>query len=365
MRVALAHMYTFRFLRGIERYVVNMANALARQGAEAVVVTGRTEAPRTADRLDPRVSVHAVPHYRWHKVTFVPGFLADFLGERYDALSLMLARGEGWAAAIADRIRPLGFNIVFHFPGEGHEKQYRAFARLGLARRARHLIAVSHYVARDVERWFGRRATVIPNGVDADKFRYDGAVRRTVREELGLADDDWLVITVGSIEGRKGTQHLIAAMPRLLARARGRRVLYAHVGDGAPEQRAAFEAHVRRAGIEPYVRLLGFKEAPERYYSAADAFVMLSHHEAFGIVAIEALATGLPVVVSEGSAFPEIVPPGVGRLVPPDDPDRVADALGAVLAAGRPGEAARRPTISRFAWDAVAARYLDTVREAS
>ncbi len=358
-------MYTFRILRGIERYVVNMANALARRGTDVVVVTGRTDAPRSADLLDPRVSVHPVPHYRWHKVTFVPGFLADFLGERYDALSLMLARGEGWAAAIADRIRCLRFNIVFHFPGEGHEKQFRAFARLGLARRARHLIAVSEYVARDVERWFGRRAVVIPNGVDADKFRYDDAVRRAVRADLGLTDDDWLVITVGSIEGRKGTEHVIAALPRLVARANGRRVLYAHVGDGSREQRAAFAACVRAAGVEAHARLLGFKEAPERYYSAADAFAMLSRHEAFGIVAIEALATGLPVVVSEGSAFPEIVPPGVGRLVPPEDADRVADALGAVLAAGRPGEAARRPTVGRFAWDVVAARYLDAVRDGS
>ncbi len=354
-------MYTFRILRGIERYVVNMANALARRGAEVVVVTGRTDTRRSADLLDPRVAVHPVPHYDWHKVTFVPGFLADFLGNRYDALSLMLARGEGWAAAVTDRIRSLRFNIVFHFPGEGHERQYRAFAQLGLARRARHLIAVSEYVARDVERWFGRPAVVIPNGVDAEKFRYDQVVRQAVRADLGLGEDDWLVITVGSIEGRKGTQHVVAALPRLIGRAGGRRVLYAHVGDGSPEQRAAFEAAARAAGVEAHVRLLGFQSAPERFYSAADAFAMLSRHEAFGIVAIEALATGLPVVVSDGSAFPEIVPAGAGRLVPPEDADRVADALGGVLAGGRPGEAARRPTVNRFAWDAVAAQYLATV----
>jgi glycosyltransferase involved in cell wall biosynthesis len=358
MKVALAHMYTFRYLRGIERYVVSLANALARRDAEVVLVTGRAEAPRAADLLDARVAVHPVAHWDWHKVSFFPGFLADFLAHRYDALSLMLARGEGWAAAVADRIRRLRFNIVFHFPGQGHERQYDTFARLGLARRATHLIAVSEYVARDVERWFGRKVIVIPNGVDPVKFRFDPEARRAARAELGLSEGDWLVVTVGSIEGRKGTEHVLAALPRLRARAGGRRVLHAHVGDGSSAQRAALRAAAARFGVGESVRLLGFTAAPERYYSAADAFALLSRDEAFGIVVIEALASGLPVVVSDGSAFPEIVPAGVGRLVRPEDADAVADALGAVLAAGRPGEAARRPTIGRFSWDAVAARYL-------
>lgn len=356
-------MYTFRILRGIERYVVNLANALVRMGHEAVLVTGRTDSPRSADPVDPRVAVHMVPHYRWHKVTFVPGFLLDFLRHRYDALSLMLARGEGWAAAAADRIRRLPFNVVFHYPAPGHEKQYRAFTRLGLACRATQLIAVSDYVARDVARWFGRTAAVVPNGVDPEKFRFDPAARRAVREELGVGDADRLILTVGSIEGRKGIAHVLAALPRLLARAPGVRYRYVIVGDGSPPQRAAFEAAVRSAGLESTVRLLGFQQAPERYYSAADAFVLLSRDEALGIVVLEALACGLPVVVTDGCAFPEIVPPGVGRLVPPEEPDTVADALGAVLAAGRPGEAARVPTVARFSWDAIAARYVATLRE--
>ncbi len=358
MKVALAHMYTFRILRGIERYVINLANALVRMGHEAVLVTGKTDSPRSADPVDPRVAVHMVPHYRWHKVSFVPGFLIDFLRYRYDALSLMLARGEGWAAAATDRVRRLAFNVVFHYPASGHEKQYRAFARLGLARRAAQLIAVSDYVARDVTRWFGRPPAVVPNGVDPEKFRFDPAVRRAVREELSLGDADRLILTVGSIEGRKGIAHVLAALPRLLARARGVPHRYLIVGDGSPSQRAVFEAAVRAAGLESTVRLLGFQPAPERYYSAADAFVLLSREEALGIVVLEALACGLPVIVTDGCAFPEIVPPGVGRLVQPEEPDAVADALGAVLAAGRPGEAARAPTVARFSWDVVAGQYL-------
>ncbi len=354
-------MYTFRILRGIERYVVNLANALARRGVEVVVVTGRADAPRSADPLDPRVAVHAVPHCGWHKVTFVPGFFLDFLRHRYDALSLMLARGEGWAAAAADRVHRLPFNLVFHYPAPGHEKQYRAFGRLGLARRATQLIAVSEYVARDVARWFGRPAVVIPSGIDPEKFRFDPAARRAVREELGLGDADRLILTVGSIEGRKGIGHVLAALPRLLARAPGVRHRYVIVGDGSPAQRAAFDAAVRGAGLEPVVRLLGFREAPERYYSAADAFVLLSRDEALGIVVLEALACGLPVVVTDGCAFPEIVPAGAGRLVAPEEPEAVADALGRVLAEGRPGEAARAPVVARFSWDVVAARYLAAV----
>ncbi len=362
MRVALAHMYTFRILRGIERNVINLANALVRLGTDVVVVTGRTASPRSADPLDPRVSVHMVPHYHWHKVTFVPGFFADFLRHRYDALVLNLARGEGWAAAAADRVRRLPYTAVFQYPAPGHEKQYRNWKRIGVSRRAKHLIAASRYVAQDVERWFGRPAVVIPNGVSPEKFRFDPAVRGAVRAELGIDDADRVILTVASIEGRKGIRNVLAALPRVLARGSGIRHHYLIVGDGSAEQRAEFERAVRAFGLEATVRLLGFQQAPERYYSAADAFVLLSKDEACPTVVLEALACGLPVVATDGCAFPELVPPGIGRLVQPDEPDEVADALGAVLAEGRPGDAARAPTVGRFSWDAIAAQYAATLR---
>ncbi|HWP34186.1 MAG TPA: glycosyltransferase family 1 protein [Thermodesulfobacteriota bacterium] len=361
MTVALAHMYTLHRLRGIERYVLSLANALARRGTAVVLVTGRTASPCTAERLDPRVAVHAVRHWGWRRASFLPGFLADFLRYRYDALSLFLPWAEGRAAAIAGRLRPLPFNLVFQYPASGHERLYRSFGRLGLPRRARALIAVSRYVARDVERWFGRPAAVIPSGVDAARFRFDPEARRAVRAELGLEDGEPLLLSVCAIEGRKGLAQVLAALPRLAARRGGPPPRYVVVGDGPPAQRAAFEATVRTLGLERVVRVTGYQPAPERYYSAADAFVLLSRDEAFGLVVLEALACGLPVVVSDGSAFPEIVPPGAGHLVPPDDPDAVADALGRALAAGRPGEAARAPVVARYSWDRVADAYLAAV----
>ncbi|HEX7125525.1 MAG TPA: glycosyltransferase family 4 protein [Thermodesulfobacteriota bacterium] len=357
MRIAQAHMFTLRILRGIERCIVNLSNAFVRQGHEAVIVTGRTDAPKSADALDPRVEVHMVPHWDWHKVTFVPGFALDFLRNEYGALLVNLARGEGWAVALADRLRRLDFSIVLQYPVSGHHKQYRNWKWTGAARRARRLIAVSRYVAEGVEAYLGRRPHVITNGVDPEKFRFDPEARLAVRRDLGLDDRDRLVVTVSALQGRKGIGHVVAALPRLLARANGTRIRYAIVGDGAPQDRAALEAAVRSAGLESTVTLVGLRSDPERYLSAADAFALLSVDEACPTVTLEALACGLPVVVSNGSAFPELVPPGGGRLVRPDDHDAVADALGDVLAAGRPGDAARAPTVARFAWEQIAGQY--------
>ena len=93
---------------------------------------------------------------------------------------------------------------------------------------------------------------------------------------------------------------------------------------GTNKDREAFHAKVTALGITPNVRFMGNQKDVSGFYNAADLFVFLPEFEGFGIVALEAMASGLPLIVSQGSAFPEILSEGGGIMVDPDAPEDIA-----------------------------------------
>jgi glycosyltransferase involved in cell wall biosynthesis len=138
------------------------------------------------------------------------------------------------------------------------------------------------------------------------------------------------------------------------------------VGKG-PEWEAATRIHERR-GLGATVALLGdvSREQLAEEYVNADLFCLPSVQEGFGIVFLEAMAAGLPVVACRAAAIPEVVEDGVtGRLAPPRDPPALAEAMGDLLENAERrremGEAGRR-AVTRFTPDRVAGRLLDAVR---
>jgi glycosyltransferase involved in cell wall biosynthesis len=114
------------------------------------------------------------------------------------------------------------------------------------------------------------------------------------------------------------------------------------------------------------VKFLGFVEHHEmpRHYQQADLFVLPSRRESFGLVLAEAMACGLPVVATTAGAIPEVVEDGLtGVLVPPDDPEALANAVRSLLS-NRPrmqamGTAGAQRVRQRFTWDKVAQRVVE------
>jgi glycosyltransferase involved in cell wall biosynthesis len=167
-----------------------------------------------------------------------------------------------------------------------------------------------------------------------------------------------VVLTVGRLmtgEPGKGIELVLAALARL--QPRYPRLLYVVVGDGDLRPRLEHEVRVRFpalqvwfAGAQPTERLRGF-------YNAADIFVMPSRQEGFGIVFLEAMASGLPVIAGRCGGAPEVVAEGTtGFLVEPSDPDALAARLAALLdqpeLRRRMGEAGRRRVAEHFSFEA-------------
>ena len=223
---------------------------------------------------------------------------------------------------------------------------------------SRNLVAVSEAVADELRLAFPNRAgsiLVVGNGVDAERFRPNDKSRRDVRRELGIADSLPLALFVGSDWRRKG---LSVAVEALSAATDWH---LAVVGRGDTEEVSSL---ARRLRVADRLHLLAESSRPERYYAAADAFVLPSAYETFSLAAFEAAASGLPVLTTKVGAVGEIVGAGGGIFVD-RSPDSVAAALRDLQAeprrAANMSESARTAA-QRFDWDTVVQNYLNLYR---
>jgi UDP-glucose:(heptosyl)LPS alpha-1,3-glucosyltransferase len=197
------------------------------------------------------------------------------------------------------------------------------------------LAAASRGVARELERHYpGVPVTVVPNGVDCDRFAPDPDARRRVRAAEAVPDDDIVALFVGGDWDRKGLRVVIEALAVAVRRAPTLRLWVVGHGD-----RKRFHALAARRRVANRVEFFGPRSDTERFYRAADVFVFPTRYEAFPLVALEAAAAGLPLVATPVNGVEELFEGGEGGIAVERSPDAVADAL--VALAARPDERAR------------------------
>jgi glycosyltransferase involved in cell wall biosynthesis len=214
----------------------------------------------------------------------------------------------------------------------------------------------------------GANVVTIPNGIDFDAW--PTLARAGARRALGIADDRFIVLFTGRIHPVKGIDTLLeavglvaASMPNLQTYAIGP---LSGSFDTRDEYIGAYARRMSACAKELPVRFLGFISNRElrfrQYLAAADVFVLPSRSEPQGLVVLEALAMGTPVIGSATGGIPDMVTDEVGYLFPPGN----AGALAACIrtahddpAGLRVRQAAAREHVLRsYSWDTVADRYL-------
>jgi len=187
-------------------------------------------------------------------------------------------------------------------------------------------IAVSTTARDFAAHYFPGHYEIIPNGVDVERFRPDVAPFSEYQRE-GIVN----LLFVGRLDPRKGADRLIAAMPRILERTGGKVQLLV-VGDSY--MRPKLEASVAPSA-KGHVRFLGHVPSGDlpRWYATGDIFVSpASGNESFGIVLIEAMASGRAVVASDIPGYRSVITPGENALaVPPGDVPALADAIASLV----------------------------------
>ena len=199
---------------------------------------------------------------------------------------------------------------------------------------------------------------VVPCGVNLDLFR--PMDKAAARQRLGFAEDESIVLYVGRFDPIKGIDRLLEAMAYLKHRKRTRLVIIGGDDPGTPEYQNLRQLSAK-FGIEKSVHFVGRIEQNQLppYYSAADVLVVPSYYESFGLVGLESLACGTPVVASRVGAMQEIIEDGKTGLVVADlTPRGLADSIAEIISnsVGPLSSAhAIRASILKYGWPNVAA----------
>lgn len=351
---------------GMNVYVRDLSRELGRQGIEVDVFTRSQDEhqPHVKEELGhggrvihipagPEVPVAKEILYQ-HVPEFVGGVreFARAQGLTYDVihahywLSGVAAKSlrEAWGVPFVQMFHTLGHmkNRIAQSPAE-REGTLRIKTETQLLYEADRVIAATPAEKTQLV-WLyradGKRIATIPPGVDVGHF-YPRAMA-AAKERIGLEPEKKLLLFVGRIEPLKGLETLVRAVSIL----RDQGVcncadLALSIIGGNPDDPAAQNAEMERIkalrmelGLIKMVTFLGARaqDTLPDYYSAAEAVVMPSHYESFGMVALEAMACGTPVIASEVGGLAFLVQDGVtGFHVPDRDPEKLAERICAVF----------------------------------
>ncbi len=245
-----------------------------------------------------------------------------------------IAASRNFSFCIAHRFKPiyialLGTSLpvigVHHAFGDyerGGRKFFANFFRKRLS-----LLGVSDAVRDDIRRclpqWPSSRIQTLYNRIDVQNLQEDHASVREARETLGLSMDAWIIGNVGRLHPDKDQTTLLhgfaAALPGLPANSQ-----LVILGIGRLEQ--DLKAMARELGIGDRVLFLGQVPEARRFFRAFDVFALTSDHEPFGMVRLEAMPAGVPLLATACGGAKEVVE-GVGILFPLGDTERLAQGL--------------------------------------
>jgi glycosyltransferase involved in cell wall biosynthesis len=240
------------------------------------------------------------------------------------------------------------------------------------------IVASSTLEQRDLTSLYGiapKKIEVIPPGVDTTRF-HPPKDKAAAKRQLGFSENP-LVLSLGRLDERKGFDLFFKAAAHLLNNYKGPElpqfVLSAGTAENHPyevAERARLQKLLSILGISEQVRWLNVlpQEELPRYYRAADVFVMPSRYELFGLVMLEAMACGVPVVATKFGGPAEVIQHGEnGLLVDPNDIPALADAIAELLydpkKRERMGKQARLRVEEAYSWRAVAQRHLELYTE--
>ena len=373
---------------GMTVYVRQLADALERTGVHTDIFTRAASSGSRVQQISPGVrvvSIEAGPPFPVPKETldryvddFATGVRAFSVMQR---VSYDVVHSHYWQSGLAGKAiaRAWGVPLVHSqhtlaqvknsllAPGDDPEPQNRLDGEAAIIEAADVLIASTDEEWRQLSCLYGAshdRLKTIHPGVDHRIFKPGD--RSAARAELGLDEDDAVMLYVGRIQPLKGLELAVQAAEQLVP-ALDRRLVFLVVGGASGErgepELSRIESLVESLGLKENVRFLGARPhvALPTFYRAADVLVVCSHSESFGLAALEAHACGTPVVGTPVGGLSYVVRDGQsGWLAHSRDPAVFAGRLKTILSDRNLweifSEAALR-SAAYFSWDRTAAAF--------
>jgi D-inositol-3-phosphate glycosyltransferase len=372
---------------GMSVYIRELARELGSQGHSVDIYT------RVHDITDPQIVVMAekarLIHLRAgqeeeiHKLvlySYLPDFacnLENFRknnGLQYD-LVFSHYWLSGWVGEYLQQWWHVPHVIMFHTLGAvknaigigEDEPELRLVMETDAAKNCHHIIATTERDKDELIRRYGTspgKISVLPCGVNLGLFQ--PVDKEIAKRQLGLVDDK-IILFVGRIEPLKGVEQLLRAMPYLQNIQGLRLVIIGGDEHSQPEieilQKLSRELHIQ--DLITFRGLIKHEQLPY-FYSAADACIVPSYYESFGLVALESLACGTPVVATDVGNLRNIIRQGeTGYLVTDNSPQGLAEKIALLLSKPADAKSALsiRASVERFSWPNIAETVIRELRQ--
>ncbi|HEY3374717.1 MAG TPA: glycosyltransferase family 4 protein [Candidatus Aquicultor sp.] len=322
---------------GIQTHITGLLSELDRSEYDAVVIS--PSAPKLfaaldsigvkhievdiADSISPRADLASAREVAEH----LRGIKPDILHMHGNKAAVV-----GWVSSV---FYPVKHRIltVHNFPSNLNpaSRHYQINRRINrmVFGAVDHIIAVSTELKRCLEMEIGlpdNAISIIPNGIDLAQWdRYKTGNKAAAKRELGLSENTLLLGAIGRFVPFKGHGVLLQSMKRIVEMQPDVHLIL--MGDGPLHDELVKQAN--ELGIADNVSFLGFVDEPGRYMAGLDIFVLPSVNEPFGIVVLEAMALGLPVVATNAGGVPDIIDDGINGLLAASND--AASLAGAVL----------------------------------
>ncbi len=363
-----------RIVGGIAPHVYNLSRHLADLGVDTYIVT--CDFPGAPEREEINgVHVVRVDSYKTPSPDFATWDYLMNVNMQEEAATIIsnlngrvdLIHAHDWLVANA----AIGLKHIFRVPlvatihstevgrRNGLHTDYERMihqTEAWLAHEAWKVVCCSRYMASHIQWAFGlpeNKVVVIPNGINADMFKQEFDKER-FRSKFASPDEK-IILFVGRLVYEKGVHVLINAIPRVLARVNAKFVI---VGDGC--MRGSLSGQVQTMGLAHKTFFTGFldEQSLRFLYQCADVCVVPSLYEPFGITALEAMAAGVPVIVSDTGGLAEIVEHDkTGVKVFANNPESLAWGITRVLLNPSYAELiklnAHREVLKRYSWSNV------------
>ena len=315
--------YPPRVVGGIARVVYDLSRTLIKDGHDVTVVTYKDgDAPYFED--DKGVKVYRVDNYMINPNNFIDWIMQLNFSLIAKANEIIAEQGNfdvihahDWLVAYAAKTLKNSYNIpivaTIHATESGrnsgiHDETQRYIndTEWMLTYEASEVIVNSNYMKNELQRLFGlpyEKINVVPNGVNLNLF--NGVERDYTFRRRFAMDNEKIILFMGRLVYEKGVQHLISAMPKILNGYHDSKLVICGKGGMLEE----LQAQVNNMEISNKVYFAGYMSGKDvqKMYKAADIAVFPSTYEPFGIVALEAMLSENPIVVSDIGGLNEIV----------------------------------------------------------
>lgn len=345
MKIVIISPFQFKMLRGIERYVYAIGNELSECEVKVIIYSWSEHQSVNWGEWHPNIKIRKVPFFKYFRGYWASLFYRFWLiKDKPDTTILnFLYHGEELLPSNKQ------YKYILHSPASQIPNRYKYIQERLIRFPKLNFIAVSKFVKKEATKYFpNREISVIYNGVDTSLFHPNQKRVDSIRSEKIR------LITAAALEERKGIQHVIKA----IGKSKRKDIVYHIFGNGTSNQEYKINNLINQYNLRQQVFLYSAVDNIHQVLPNYDVYCLISKGEAFGLGWLEAIASGIPVIVSKHPPYDELIDKVFGICVDENSVEEIITAVDQLTKVRLEKPDTIRSAALKYDWKNIAKQYL-------